>query len=197
MLFVIEEHNKCLSIQDKIKKETNYYNNELNKLKIENNLKIKEKHEQYKNDIFVKNKNIKKINEELLLPNEIEKIKEKKLKKTINEFWALNKQKLLKYSLSDINMNIKTIKNKNKILKTDVNKNNNINEKLSVNQLYSKKKIFSSNLNNLNLKLGTIDEEHKLLPLFNLQTKKILSKILPLSEIEKYEKRYEIGRAHV
>ena len=104
------------------------------------------------------------------------------------------KQKLLKYSLSDINMNIKTIKNKEKILKTDVNKKtniNNINEKLSINQLYSKKKIFSSNLNNLNLKLETIDEEHKLLPLFNLQTKKILSKILPLSEIEKYEKRYE------
>ena len=198
LLLITEEHNKCLEDQNKIKNEIDYFNTELNKLKLENNLKTKEKQEKYKNDIIVKNKNMNKINEALLSPHEIEIKKEKKMKKTLEDYWELNKEKLLKYSLSDNNMsiNINTINNLNKknintkqALKTDNITNNNNDIKLNKIKLYSKKKNYSKNLTNLNLDLN-IDEEKKLF-LFNSETKKILSKILPLSEIEKYEKRYE------
>jgi len=200
LLLITEEHSKCIEEQNKIKKEIDYFNSELNKLKQENILKTKEKQEKYKNDIIAKNKNLNKINEALLSPHEIEILKEKKMEKTIKDYWELNKEKLLKYSLSDNNMNIniKTINNsnknnnnKNQILKTEnISKNNNNNNiKLNKIKLYSKKKNYSKNLTNLNLDLNI--EEEKKLSLFNSETKKILSKILPLSEIEKYEKRYE------
>ena len=152
LLIVSEEHNKCIEAQDKIKKEIEYYNTELNKLKIEKNQNYKEKKEKYKNDMFNINKNSKKINDALLAPHEVEKIKEKKIKSTLNKFWVINKQNLLKYSLSDNNINMNTIPIKNKKEK---------------------------------------DGDLSLNPLFNSQTKNILAKILPMSEIEKYEKRYE------
>jgi chromosome segregation ATPase len=121
LLIVSEEHNKCIEAQDKIKKEIEYYNTELNKLKIEKNQNYKEKKEKYKNDMVNINKNTKKINDALLAPHEVEKIKEKKIKSTLNKFWVINKQNLLKYSLSDNNINMNTIpikKKKEKIINT-------------------------------------------------------------------------------
>ena len=194
LLSVVEIHNNCLESQDKVQKDIDYYTIELNKLKMERNKEEKEKNEILRNDMVVVNKNKQKLREALLSPHELEKLKETKIKKTINEFWQSNKQKLLKYSLSDANININTIpvsKNKDKILKTDVfqSKVNNDN-KLNKNALYKKKKNYAENLNNLNLDIDT-EEDPPLLPLFNLETKSILRQILPLSEIEKYEKRYE------
>jgi hypothetical protein len=191
LLIVSEEHNKCIEAQDKIKKEIEYYNTELNKLKIEKNQNYKEKKEKYKNDMFNINKNTKKINDALLAPHEVEKIKEKKIKSTLNKFWVINKQNLLKYSLSDNNINMNTIPIKNKkekIINTEFSNYNQNVIKLTKHQLYSKKKNYAENLNNLNL---NIDGDLSLNPLFNSQTKNILAKILPMSEIEKYEKRYE------
>ena len=191
LLIVSEEHNKCIEAQDKIKKEIEYYNTELNKLKIEKNQNYKEKKEKYKNDMFNINKNTKKINDALLAPHEVEKIKEKKIKSTLYKFWVINKQNLLKYSLSDNNINMNTIPIKNKkekIMNTELSNYNRNVIKLTKHQLYSKKKNYAENLNNLNL---NIDGDLSLNPLFNSQTKNILAKILPMSEIEKYEKRYE------
>ena len=203
LISITEEHNKCIENQDKIKKEIDYFNTELNALKFEKNLKTKAKQDKYRNDIIVQNKNQNKINKLSLSPQEKEIIKEKKLKKAINDYWEENKQKLLKYSLSDNNMNINTntinnpnTKNKKeKILKTDlisnnINSNANNIDKLNKLKLYSKKKNYSENLTNLNLDINIKDEDKKL-SLFNSETKKILAKIIPLSEIEKYEKRYE------
>ena len=140
-----------------------------------------------------KNINLKKKIDLLLSPNEVNKIKEQKIKKSIDEFWALNKKKLLKYSLSDNDVNINTKSNKNKIMKTDISYNDNLkekikNEKLKEYELYTKKKNYSENLKNLNL---DINKYLPPLPLFNVQEKEILSKILPSKEIKKYEKRYE------
>jgi hypothetical protein len=160
---------------------------------MESNKEEKEKNEKLRNDMVVVNKNKQKLKEALLSPHELEKLKETKIKKTINEFWQSNKQKLLKYSLSDANININTIpvlKNKEKILKTDVFQNKDNNDKLNKKTLYKKKKNYAENLNNLNLDINT-EEDPPLLPLFNHETKNILRQILPVSEIEKYEKRYE------
>ena len=190
---VIEIHNKCLESQDNIQKDIDYYTRELNNLKMERNKEEKEKNEKLRNDMVVVNKNKQKLKEALLSPHELEKLKETKIKKTINEFWQSNKQKLLKYSLSDANININTIpvlKNKEKILKTDVFQNKDNNDKLNKKTLYKKKKNYAENLNNLNLDINT-EEDPPLLPLFNHETRNILRQILPVSEIEKYEKRYE------
>ena len=142
------------------------------------------------------NKNKQKMKEALLIPHEIEEIKTKKIKKTINDFWVKNKQKLLKYSLSDndLNMNnIHIINKKEKNIKTeiDIYKINDNNNKINIQNLYKKKKNYSKNLNDLNLDINPPEDEPPFSPLFNSQTKNILSKILPQSEIEKYEKRYE------
>ena len=171
LLLVNEEHNKCIESESDIKKDIDYYTTELNKLKFERNKEIKEKQEQYRKEMVVINRNKQKINESLMTPNEIESIKEKKIKKTINDFWFSNKEKLLKYSLSDYNINT----NSNAIHKKE---------------LYKKKKNYSENINNFNLDINA-DEEKPLKPLFTCEAKNILRKILPLSEIEKYEKRYE------
>ena len=193
LIIIKSEHDKCIEAQEKIKKEINYYNTEINKLKTENDSKLKEKREKYKNDLRPKNINLKKKIDLLLSPNEVNKIKEQKIKKSIDEFWALNKKKLLKYSLSDNDVNINTKSNKNKIMKTDISYNDNLkekikNEKLKEYELYTKKKNYSENLKNLNLDINTYLPP---LPLFNVQEKEILSKILPSKEIKKYEKRYE------
>ena len=195
LLLVNEEHNKCIESESDIKKDIDYYTTELNKLKFERNKEIKEKQEQYRKEMVVINRNKQKINESLMTPNEIEAIKEKKIKKRINDFWFSNKEKLLKYSLSDnnINTNNNVIHKKEKILKTDImsqNKTNNINNKFNKKELYKKKKNYSENINNFNLDINA-DEEKPLKPLFTCEAKNILRKILPLSEIEKYEKRYE------
>ena len=81
---VIEIHNKCLESQDNIQKDIDYYTRELNNLKMERNKEEKEKNEKLRNDMVVVNKNKQKLKEALLSPHELEKLKETKIKKTIN-----------------------------------------------------------------------------------------------------------------
>ena len=195
LLIINEEHNKCIESESNIKKDIDKYTLELNKLKFERNKEIKEKQEKYSKEMAIINKNKPKINEALLSPDEIKSIKERKIKKIMNDFLVSNKAKLLKYSLSDNNIdtNDNANRKKQKIQKTDIitlNKLNNINNKFNKKELYKKKKNYSENINNFNLDIDT-NEDIPLTPLFNSATKNILKKILPLNEIEKYEKRYE------
>ena len=134
---------------------------------------------------------------EMFTPTELETKKENKIKKSINDFWILNKQKVLKYSLSDNDIDMNNIKTKDKNLKNlkteiiEKKLNNNNIHRINKQQLYKKKKNYSENLNNLNLDIRSQEEIPPFLPLFNYPTKNILSKILPKSELEKYEKKYE------
>lgn len=196
LLIINEEHNKCIVSQDKIKKDIDYYNRELNKIKSENNLKLKEKLDKSRNDMISIDKNKHELRE-MFTPTELETKKENKIKKSINDFWILNKQKVLKYSLSDNDIDMNNIKTKDKNLKNlkteIIEKKFNINNinRINKQQLYKKKKNYSENLNNLNLDIRSQEEIPPFLPLFNYPTKNILSKILPKNELEKYEKRYE------
>ena len=113
---------------------------------------------------------------------------EEKIKKSLEKFWKINKDKLLSLSNERIEQNnshayLTAIKeNNNKEIKTKLVKKKN--------NLFNKKKKFGEELRNKNLENNT-SNELPLIPLFNNQEKKILLNILPEKELEKFEKRYE------
>ena len=119
LLGINEEHNKCLEYQTKMQEDINYFQTELNKLKLENKEKEKIKIEQYINDTKSNNNKYKGLS-----PEQIRQKKERHINNSLDEFWSMNKQKLLKSSLSDNNLykdelltdtklNNNNIKNKN------------------------------------------------------------------------------------
>ena len=183
LLVISQEHNKCIEYQNKLQDDINHFQNELNLLKIENKEKVKIRIEKYKNDTK-SNNNIYKG----LSPEQIRQKKEQHIKNTLDEFWAANKEKLLKCSLSDNNLsNFNNDESPNDISK--INKNHQ-----SSKLLFKKKKRYGEGIKNYNLDIN-INNELPVLPLFNNNEKKILLNVLPEEEIKKYEKRYECADA--
>ena len=172
LLNINEEHNKCLEYQSKLQEDINYYQNELNKLKIENKEKGKIKTEQHINDTKSNNNKYKGLS-----PEQIQQKKEKHIQNSLSEFWSQNKQKLLKSSLSD-----NKITNKEELNSKNKNNKNYL--------LYNKKKKYGEGIKDFNLDIYN-NNELPVLPLFNSNEKKILLNVLPEEEIQKYEKRYE------
>ena len=172
LLNINEEHNKCLEYQTKLQEDINYYQNELNKLKMENKEKEKIKTEQHINNTKSNNNKYKGLS-----PEQIQQKKEKHIQNSLSEFWSQNKQKLLKYSLSD-----------NKITNKEELSNKNKNNKNYL--LYNKKKKYGEGIKDFNLDIYN-NNDLPVLPLFNNKEKKILLNVLPEEEIQKYEKRYE------
>ena len=172
LLNINEEHNKCLEHQTKLQEDINYYQTELNKLKIENKEKSKIKIEQQINDTKSNNNKYKGLS-----PQQIQQKKEKHIKSSLDEFWSKNKEKLLKSSLSDnIIINKEELNNKIKNNKNYL--------------LYNKKKKYAEGIKDFNLDINN-NNALPVLPLFNSNEKKILLNVLPEEEIQKYEKRYE------
>ena len=183
LLVISQEHNKCIDYQNKLQEDINYFQTELNLLKIENKEKVKIRIEKYKNDTK-SNNNIYKG----LSPEEIRQKKEQHIKNSLDEFWAVNKEKLLKCSLSDNNLsNFTNDESPNDISK--IHKNSQ-----SSKLLFKKKKRYGEGIKNYNLDINT-NNDLPVLPLFNNNEKKILLNVLPEEEIKKYEKRYECADA--
>ena len=181
---VKEEHSKCQEEQNKIIKEINNIKEELKKIKQEN--KNKSKTERVNLGIYFPNKN-RGLSEE-----QIQTKKEQKIKKSLDQFWKINQEKLL--SLSSNNNNNDMNNNNNNEIKNDNNVNTNTNTLSNVSKnitsLFKKKKKFGEELRNRNLDISN-SNELPIIPLFNNSEKKILLNILPEKEIEKFEKRYE------
>ena len=186
LLVINQDHNKCIEYQNKLQEDINYFQNELNLLKIKNKENVKIKIEKYKNDTKSLNNTYKGLS-----PEQIKQKKEQHIKNSLDEFWAVNKEKLLKCSLSDNNLsnfnNINNDESPNDISK--IHKNNQ-----SSKLLFKKKKRYGEGINNFNLDINT-NNELPVLPLFNNNEKKILLNVLPEEEIKKYEKRYECADA--
>jgi exonuclease SbcC len=183
LLVISQEHNKCIDYKNKLQEDINYFQTELKLLKIENKEKVKIKIEKYKNDTK-SNNNIYKG----LSPEEIRQKKEQHIKNSLDEFWAVNKEKLLKCSLSDNNLsNFTNDESPNDISK--IHKNSQ-----SSKLLFKKKKRYGEGIKNYNLDINT-NNDLPVLPLFNNNEKKILLNVLPEEEIKKYEKRYECADA--
>ena len=193
-----DEHLKCQEKFQKLNQEIDKLKEELNELK-----KQQRKETKYDNlNIGTMNnsKSVKKINSgkgdwnaspmsatsERNFKQNLEE--EEKIKKSLEKFWKINKDKLLSLSNEKIDQNnnntyFTAIKDKgNKEIKTKLVKKRN--------NLFNKKKKFGDELRNKNLD-SNISNELPLIPLFNNQEKKILLNILPEKELEKFEKRYE------
>ena len=201
---VKEEHCKC---QEKFQN----LNQEINKLKEELYAIKKQQRKEVKFDkpnmgIITNSKSVKKINSgkgdwgldnNITNGNKILKQNQKdeeKIKKSLEKFWKVNKEKLLSLSNEKIELNNLSSNNNltslNNIMTT--NGSHEIKTKLikKTNILFNKKKKFGEDLRNKNLD-SNMSNELPIIPLFNSQEKKILLNILPEKEIEKFEKRYE------
>ena len=195
---VKEEHLKCHEKFQNLNQEIDKLKEELNSLK-----KQQRKESKYDNinlGIMTNSKSVKKINSgkgdfviSPVSPTSEKNFKqnleeEEKIKKSLEKFWKINKDKLLSLSNERIDQNnshayLTAIKeNNNKEIKTKLVKKKN--------NLFNKKKKFGEELRNKNLENNT-SNELPLIPLFNNQEKKILLNILPEKELEKFEKRYE------
>ena len=192
LLVISQEHNKCIEYQNRLQEDINHFQNELNLLKIENKEKVKIKIEKYKNST----KNYNNIYKGLS-PEQIKQKKEQKIKNSLDEFWAVNKEKLLKCSLSENNLsNVNNNNNNNNINNDDspndiskIHKNNQ-----SSKLLFKKKKRYGEGIKNFNFDINT-NNALPVLPLFNNKEKMILLNVLPEEEIKKYEKRFECADA--
>ena len=191
-----EEHFKCQEKFQNLNQEIDKLKEELNEIKKQQRKETKFDH----NNLGIMNnsKSMKKITSgkgdlglgqgigigaKLLKQNQEE---EEKIKKSLEKFWKINKDKLLSLSSEKIEQN------KSHIAMTKNNLNSEIKTKLikKTNNLFNKKKKFGEELRNKNID-NNLSNELPLIPLFNTQEKKILLNILPEKELEKFEKRYE------
>ena len=197
---VKDEHNKCQEKFQNLNKEIEKLKSELLELKKQQRKEIKS--DKSNMGIMSNSKSVKKINplkSDLGLQgmNTFERIQrqnkneEEKIKKSLEKFWKINKDKLLSLSNENIDQNLSG----NNLSGTNYNINNKSHEiktKLvkRANNLFNKKKKFGEELRNKNFD-NNISNELPIIPLFNNQEKKILLNILPEKELEKFEKRYE------
>ena len=191
-----EEHFKCQEKFQNLNQEIDKLKEELNEIKKQQRKETKFDH----NNLGIMNnsKSMKKITSgkgdlglgqgigigaKLLKQNQEE---EEKIKKSLEKFWKVNKDKLLSLSSEKIEQN------KIHIAMAKNNLNSEIKTKLikKTNNLFNKKKKFGEELRNKNID-NNLSNELPLIPLFNTQEKKILLNILPEKELEKFEKRYE------
>jgi len=193
-----EEHFKCQEKFQNLNQEIDKLKEELNEIKKQQRKETKFDH----NNLGTMNnsKSMKKIipgkgdlglgqgisiGAKLLKQNQEE---EEKIKKSLEKFWKINKDKLLSLSSEKIEQN----KSHNFISMTKNNADKEVKTKLikKTNNLFNKKKKFGEELRNKNID-NNMSNELPLIPLFNSQEKKILLNILPEKELEKFEKRYE------
>ena len=181
-----EEHLKCQDEQNKIIKEINNLKEELNKIKEENKNKSKQERLNMGVGTNFQSRN-KGLSEE-----QIQIKKEQKIKKSLDEFWKKNQDKLLNSSNDNAAFKNNTINNEYSNIDNDNYPGTIIrrSQRKSINTLFKRKKQFGDEVRNKNLDIDN-SIELPIIPLFNKNEKKILLNILPEKEIEKYEKRYE------
>ena len=195
-----DEHYKCQEKFQNLNKEIEKLKGELLEIKKQQRNEIK--YDKSNIGIMTNSKSVKKINplksdlnlqglttlERIQRQNQNE---EEKIKKSLEKFWKINKDKLLSLSNENIDQNLSgnnlsgsniNITNKSQEIRTKLVKRSN--------NLFNKKKKFEEELRNKNLD-NNISNELPIIPLFNNQEKKILLNILPEKELEKFERRYE------
>lgn len=195
---VQEEHSKCQEKFQNLNKEIEKLKNELSGIKQQQRKETK--YDKTSLGIMGNSKSMKKMNSakgNLDVDNRVKILKqnqeeEEKIKKSLEKFWKVNKDKLLSLSSEKRDENVSSNNNNLSQIKTKNNLSAESKTKLIKrgNTLFNKKKKFGEDLRNKNLD-NNISNELPVIPLFNNKEKKILLNILPEKEIEKYEKRYE------
>ena len=166
LMKIKNDHIKCIEKHNNLKKNLEEITDELNNLRNENKKQGK---------INSKNKNAFLRNNRYcykgLTEKQIKLKKERHIQNSLDEFWNLNKSKLIKYGQTDRNDSIT------------------INQSESKKTNFEKKLNFAENLKNTNLDISS--GLPIIAPLFSTKEKNILSSVLPENEINILEKRYK------